>query len=185
MNTHTPQHELHILNTIHHNEDATQRELSQQVGLSLGAINLILKKLTQKGLIKVVKLQPNSIKYFLTPAGIVDKIERTTKYIARTYKEVISLQLTIKNALEEIITETNRDSLLFYGEEDELRPMITNILKEEFNIDSNQIYTDLTDLQKEANRRPRAYVITWNTGCEQLMKESHIRCENIMHRIVL
>ncbi len=185
MNTHTPQHELHILNTIHQNEDATQRELSEKVGLSLGAINLIIKKLTKKGLIKVVRLQPNSIKYFLTPEGIADKIERTSQYIAKTYREVMSLQIQITQALEGLITEENRESILFYGPDDEIKVMVTKIAKEEFNINHDHIITDLDDLKRMATRQGKAHVLTWNTECEQLMNECHIHCTNIMHRVIV
>ncbi len=185
MKSHTPHHELEILNTIHQNEDATQRELSEQVGLSLGAVNLLIKKLTKKGLIKIVRLQPNSIKYFLTPEGISSKIERTYQYIARTYKEVIALQLSLTYALEGLITEENRDSILFFGPDDELKQMLVHILKEEYAIPPTRIFTDIDNLQREANRKHQAHIITWNTEYDRQMKETHLNYTNIMHRIAI
>ena len=141
MNSHTEQHELEILNSIHLNEDATQRELSEKVGLSLGAINLIIKRLTKKGFIKVVHLSSHSIKYFLTPEGIANKLERTYQYIARTYKEILALQTSITQAISDELTFHDTDEVLFYGHEDEFKQLITDILKEEFSIPPTAIFT--------------------------------------------
>ena len=185
MNSHTEQHELDILNSIHLNEDATQRELSEKVGLSLGAINLIIKRLTKKGFIKVVHLSSHSIKYFLTPEGIANKLERTYQYIARTYKEILSLQTSITQALSDELTFHDTDEVLFYGHEDEFKQLITDILKEEFSIPPTAIFTDLHCLQMEMTRRHTTHIITWNTECEQLIRKTHLNCINIMHRVNL
>ncbi len=185
MNSHTEQHELDILNSIHLNEDATQRELSEKVGLSLGAINLIIKRLTKKGFIKVVHLSSHSIKYFLTPEGIADKIDRTSRYIARTYKEVMSLQLSIQRALEGLITEDNRDTILFYGPDDETRKLITTLMTEEFSISHHRIFTRFEDLRRAHDQQDTPLVITWNALSEKQLKTAHITCENIMQRIII
>ncbi|MDD4842640.1 MAG: winged helix-turn-helix transcriptional regulator, partial [Sphaerochaetaceae bacterium] len=107
--------ELEVLNYLNLNSDATQRDLSEHVGMSLGAINLLLKKLVKKGLIKIEKLQPNSVRYFLTPAGIADKIERTYRYIVRTYKELEIMRNKIISALNVIVNDQNKSDLIFYG----------------------------------------------------------------------
>lgn len=185
MNSHTREHELDILNSIHLNENATQRELSEKVGLSLGAINLIIKRLTKKGLVKVVHLQPNSIKYFLTPEGIADKLERTYQYIARTYKKVLALQLSITQALKEELDGHNTDEILFFGHEDAFKHMILTILKEEFGVPATDVFTDLHQLQVETTRRHTTCIITWNTECEQLIRQTRLTCINIMHRVNL
>ena len=80
--------EFSILNYIDRNSDATQRELSEHIGVSLGTLNILFNRMVKKGLVKIERLQPNSVKYFLTPSGIADNIERTYGYIVRTYREL-------------------------------------------------------------------------------------------------
>lgn len=98
---HTPK-EFSILSYIEQNSDATQRQLSEHVGVSLGGmINILLKRLVKKGLVKIERLQPNSVKYFLTPPqGIASKLERTYGYIVRTYRELVSFQQQLYREIE-------------------------------------------------------------------------------------
>ena len=51
-----PTQELSVLSYIDQNSDATQRELSEHIGVSLGSINILVKRLAKKGLIKMVRL---------------------------------------------------------------------------------------------------------------------------------
>ncbi len=48
--------EYQVLNHLQDNELTTQRNISQRTGLSLGAVNILLKKMARKGLIKIAKL---------------------------------------------------------------------------------------------------------------------------------
>ena len=94
--------EFSILSYLDQNSDATQRQLSEHVGVSLGTINILLKRMVKKGLLKIERLQPNSVKYFLTPAGIANKLERTYGYIVRTYRELALFRVRIKKLLHSI-----------------------------------------------------------------------------------
>lgn len=129
--------ELTILNYIEQNSDATQRELSQEVGVSLGMINLLVKKLVRTGLIKIEGLQPNSIRYFLTPKGIANKIERTYGYVVRTYNQIHSVRSTIVAVADRIAEEKDADTLIFFGKEDEISAMIEDLIQTKaFKIDA-------------------------------------------------
>ena len=48
-----PTKELSVLSYIDQNSDATQRELSEHIGVSLGSINILVKQMVRKGLIKI------------------------------------------------------------------------------------------------------------------------------------
>ena len=48
---------LDLLRRLEINSEYTQRELSQEMGVSLGKVNYCMKILTEKGLIKNNKLQ--------------------------------------------------------------------------------------------------------------------------------
>ena len=67
--------QLHVLRKISKKPDATQRELANELGFSLGKINYCLTALKEKGLIKAKNFakNPNKIDYLyiLTGKGLV------------------------------------------------------------------------------------------------------------------
>lgn len=119
--------EFSILSYIEQNSDATQRELSEHVGVSLGMINILLKRLVKKGLVKIERLQPNSVKYFLTPQGIASKLERTYGYIVRTYRELISLQQQLYREIEQNMKLYKQKNFCLYGPDDEMYTIIAGL----------------------------------------------------------
>jgi len=68
---------LDLLRKLEVNPEYTQRELSQEMGVSLGKINYCMKKLIEKGWIKLSNFShnPNKVSYIylLTPKGIEQK----------------------------------------------------------------------------------------------------------------
>jgi EPS-associated MarR family transcriptional regulator len=85
---------LSILRNI--NTDKTQKTLSQELGISIGKVNYVLKALIDKGLIKAESFfankQKNQYRYLLTEQGIKEKIELTTMFINRKKAEYEMLQ---------------------------------------------------------------------------------------------
>ncbi len=86
-----------ILNEIHKDEHITQRELSEKAGLSLGSINLLLKKMAREGLIKIKQIPANRIAYMLTPKGLSEKISKTYHYIQYHYNYIHEMKSRIKS----------------------------------------------------------------------------------------
>ena len=95
---------LDLLRRLESNPQFTQRELSREMGVSLGKVNYCMKKLTEKGLIKLTNFthNPNKIgyAYLLTPGGIEEKSRLTFSFLKRKLiefeklkKEINSLQL--------------------------------------------------------------------------------------------
>jgi len=76
---------LDLLRKLELNPHYTQRELSREIGISLGKVNYCMKKLTEKGLIKLSNFSHNSNKlgymYLLTPQGIEQKKKLTTSFL--------------------------------------------------------------------------------------------------------
>ena len=61
--------EVLILEEIEKNPNTNQRDLSEKTGLSLGMVNLLLKKFIKKGFVKLERLNSRSFRYILTPEG--------------------------------------------------------------------------------------------------------------------
>jgi EPS-associated MarR family transcriptional regulator len=82
---------LDLLRRLESNPEYTQRELSQEMGVSLGKVNYCMKKLTEKGLIKLTNFTHNPNKmgyvYLLTPSGVEEKTRLTFSFLKRKIKE--------------------------------------------------------------------------------------------------
>jgi EPS-associated MarR family transcriptional regulator len=76
---------LDLLRKLELNPEYTQRELSQEMGVSLGKINYCLRKLTEKGLVKLTNFSRNTnklgYKYLLTASGIEEKSKLTFSFL--------------------------------------------------------------------------------------------------------
>ena len=76
---------LDLLRKLQSNPNYTQRELSQEMGISLGKVNYCMQKLTAKGWIKLTNFSRSSNKlgymYLLTPKGIEQKARLTSSFL--------------------------------------------------------------------------------------------------------
>lgn len=92
---------LNILRKISKDPNLSQRELAENLGLSLGKVNYCLVELKKKGLLKIqnFKKSENKLKYFyvLTPKGIAEKTELTLKFMKKKMKEYDELKKEIDN----------------------------------------------------------------------------------------
>lgn len=59
----------------------SQRSLARNVGVALGLTNLLLRRLARRGLIEIVKIRPNRVRYVITAAGIAEKGRMTRAYL--------------------------------------------------------------------------------------------------------
>lgn len=97
---------LMILREIDTNPQLSQRELSSRLGLSLGKINFLLKKLIARGLVKAENFKNSSNKraylYLLTPTGIEIKAKATYRFLKRKIEEYEKLETEIAQLKKEI-----------------------------------------------------------------------------------
>jgi len=94
-----------ILTQIDANPDSTQRDLSRHTGLSLGSVNLLLKKMAREGLIKIDAIPAHRVVYMLTPQGMVEKANKTVNYIKRHYNAINQTKETMKTILAQLLTQ--------------------------------------------------------------------------------
>ena len=82
---------LDLLRRLELNPEYTQRELSTEMGVSLGKVNYCMKKLTEKGWIKLTNFSHSSNKlgymYLLTPKGIEQKAMLTSSFLKTRLEE--------------------------------------------------------------------------------------------------
>ena len=94
------QDHFNVLRKINNKPQATQRELANELGFSLGKLNYCLNALKIKGLIKMRNFgkNPNKINYIyvLTPRGIAAKTKLTLNFMKQKMKEYDELKKEIQ-----------------------------------------------------------------------------------------
>ena len=103
---------LDLLRRLESNPEYTQRELSQDMGVSLGKVNYCMKKLTEKGWVKLKNFSRSSNKlgymYLLTPQGIEQKARLTTSFLKKKVEEFEMLRNEI-NQLKLDVNEMDNE----------------------------------------------------------------------------
>ena len=101
------QSKYQLLKSLEQDANLTQRQLSEELGISLGKVNYCLKSLIQKGFVKINNFKNSNHKlqysYLLTPTGIEEKTKLTIEFLKVKTKEYEAL----KEELERIKNEKN------------------------------------------------------------------------------
>ena len=93
--------DFRVMRLIESNPEITQRELAENLGVSLGKLNYCVKALIEKGMVKVQNFSVNENKlgyaYLLTPKGIAQKAVLTKSFLQRKIKEFDALKAEIES----------------------------------------------------------------------------------------
>ena len=100
---------LDLLRKLQSNPKYTQRELSKEMGISLGKVNYCIQKLTEKGWVKLANFSRSSNKlgymYLLTPKGIDQKARLTNSFLKIKLDEFEVL----KNEIAQLELDANKN----------------------------------------------------------------------------
>ena len=95
-----------MLKKLEDNPHLTQRELSEELGLSLGKTNYVIKALVNKGWLKLNNFKRSDNKlgyiYLLTPKGITEKTILSQKFLSRKSEEYNRLKEEIEKLKSEL-----------------------------------------------------------------------------------
>lgn len=106
--------ELKILEKIEGNGHLTQRDLSKEVGIALGLVNHLLKKMVKKGWIKIKNLDANRIRYLITQEGAREKSSLLYKRVENTIHFYLDAKRVIKDKVIHLKSEGVK-SVSIYG----------------------------------------------------------------------
>jgi EPS-associated MarR family transcriptional regulator len=99
------QNQYQILKSLEQDSCPTQRQLSDNLDVSLGKVNYCIKSLIEKGFIKVNNFRNNKNKiqysYLLTPKGIEEKAKLTLDFIRIKTQEYDTLRQEIESLKQE------------------------------------------------------------------------------------
>jgi EPS-associated MarR family transcriptional regulator len=95
-----------ILKKLEANPKVTQRELANELGISLGRVNYCIQALIEKGLVKARNFRNSKNKigyaYLLTPHGIEEKVKITAQFLKYKIEEYEALEKEIAHLREEV-----------------------------------------------------------------------------------
>ncbi len=167
-----------VLSHLQENETTTQRNISERTGLSLGAVNVLLKKMVRKGLVKIERLNNRTFRYILTPQGIKEKASLTYHYIKATYKLIQKINHNLDQLISERENIRDEETVVLCGPSDEIQEIITQHLRKK-NI-SHACYHDTGSICDLAGNS--WLVLIWRPEEEENLKKSY-RAVNILHML--
>ena len=75
---------LTLFNSVESNPDMNQRQLAQELDVSLGLTNTYFQRVLKKGWVRAKQVKPRRWLYFLTPQGALEKSRLSVSYMQRT-----------------------------------------------------------------------------------------------------
>ena len=96
------QHEYALLNEIAQDSKVTQANLSARLGIAVGSVNWYIKRLINRGWIKVSRLDRTRLKYDLTAEGVSVFTQRAMMYARDSLKTYMSLRSQAKLLVSDI-----------------------------------------------------------------------------------
>lgn len=177
------ENELLILKAIEKNNNATQREIAKSAGMSLGNVNILIKKLVEKGMIKVEKSNSRTVQYLLTPYGLREKAEATYRYVVSSYRYISKVRENIDRVLEYELSRKQKQVCLF-GTRDELYEILKDkitglrLIHTHFNTkESMKLYFD-----KEENKEGEI-IIAWQPEFAEYLSRENIKHIYLLEKI--
>ena len=126
---------LQLLEEISRDSSASQRKLSERLGVALGVTNACLKKMANKGYIRIKGINHKRISYFLTPEGFSEKARLTYHFLEYTVHYYIDLKKNLAEKLDSI-SKQGVTRAVFYGAGDVME--VAFVISYEANIERNR-----------------------------------------------
>jgi EPS-associated MarR family transcriptional regulator len=103
--------EYRVLKILEQQPDLTQRQLAEELGVSLGKTHYVVRSLIDIGWVKLGNFKRSDEKwayaYLLTPKGMVEKAAITARFLIRKQQEYSVLRLEIQQLKEEVSQQRN------------------------------------------------------------------------------
>ena len=170
---------LKLLEALDSSDPPTQRELAQDLDISLGLVNAFMKRLAKKGYCKITTIPKNRVKYLLTPQGFREKSLLTYEYIRYSigfYREIREILLTLFERLQS--EGIQRIALYGCGEVAEL----AHLFLQNTSIKLAGVFDERPDGKKFFGHEVQRFEALAEDGCEYVLLtytediQSHYDC---------
>lgn len=111
------QKRLSILEEVEENPEIKQKTLASRLGMGVGTVNWYIKRLSNKGYLKIKRIGQWKWKYILTPEGMKEKARLTKQYI----KNSMELYRKTRQKARKLLTklkDDGRSEVLISGNND-------------------------------------------------------------------
>jgi EPS-associated MarR family transcriptional regulator len=100
---------LSVLESLSEAPDTPQRKLAASTGLNLAKVNFVLRRLVDKGYVKLKRVRDNPHKlrylYLLTPEGVAEKSRLTYRFLRRTLQEYGAAERRVADSVESMAAQ--------------------------------------------------------------------------------
>jgi len=110
-------HTLRIMEEIDNDHTPSQRDLSRTLNISLGLVNSFIKRLVNKGYLKITNIPKNRLKYILTPKGAAEKTHLTYQYIQYSFDYYKKTRMKLRKLFKDLMAQ-GVGRVVFYGKSD-------------------------------------------------------------------
>jgi DNA-binding MarR family transcriptional regulator len=94
--------DLVILEKIEQNPNVTQASIANQLGVAVGTVNWHLKRLVQKGYVKVRRVARRKLLYIITPEGLALRANLTLDYIQSSFELYRLVRSRVQVAIDRV-----------------------------------------------------------------------------------
>lgn len=94
--------ELALLETIERDPDVTQASIATQLGVAVGTVNWHLKRLIEKGYVKIKRAERKKLRYIITAEGIALRARLTVDYIEQQFNLYRRTRKRVQEHLEQV-----------------------------------------------------------------------------------
>ena len=93
---------LALLENIERDPDVTQASLATQLGVAVGTVNWHLKRLIEKGYVKIKRAERKKLRYIITPEGLALRARLTVDYIEQQFLLYRNTRQRVGEQLEQV-----------------------------------------------------------------------------------
>lgn len=94
--------DLQVLEALEEKPEVRQVDLASRLGLAVGTVNWLLKRLASKGHVKISRINKWQWRYILTPRGLTEKSRLTKRYIQISMQLYISTRQKARQLLRQV-----------------------------------------------------------------------------------
>ena len=109
--------DLALLQEIEADPDISQAKLAEELGVAIGTVNWHIKRLVEKGFVKVKRARRRKLRYIITPEGIALRARLTVDYVRQQFKLFRRIRTRVTNLLTKL-EETDSNMIRLVGEGD-------------------------------------------------------------------
>jgi DNA-binding MarR family transcriptional regulator len=110
--------EMSLLEQIEYDPDVTQASLATQLGVAVGTVNWHIRRLVEKGYVKVKRAQRRKLRYIITPEGLAFRALLTVNYIETSMRLYRHTRQRVRELLAQV-SQAGYDQVILDVEGDE------------------------------------------------------------------